>query len=43
VDGEFILEVVVPFNCEAVIRLPGGKSHEKGSGRHLFKMAMKNG
>ncbi len=35
----FTLEVQIPFNCIALIRLPGGSSHEVGSGGHVFSEA----
>lgn len=35
--GEFSLQVVIPTNTAATVRLPNGESHETGAGTHTFK------
>ncbi len=36
-DSKFTLEVTIPPNTTATIRLPDGKSHESGSGTYTFE------
>ncbi|MBO4414198.1 MAG: family 78 glycoside hydrolase catalytic domain [Clostridia bacterium] len=35
-DGGYVYTVTVPVNCEAEIRLPGGKRETVGAGEHVF-------
>ena len=35
-DGKTVYTVTVPANCEAEIRLPGGKNETVGAGTHIF-------
>lgn len=35
-DGIFTVEAQIPFNCTAIVKLPGGESEQVGSGTHTF-------
>lgn len=40
VEGErFILDLTVPFGCEAEVELPNGEAHSVGAGNHHFDVA----
>ena len=39
-DRKLRVEVTVPWNCTASVRLPGGYSHEISSGRYVFVTAV---
>lgn len=40
VDGNFVLNVSVPANSEAIVELPDGSSRKVGSGRYTFDCRM---
>jgi alpha-L-rhamnosidase len=39
-NGAFHLDVTIPPNTTATVRLPDGESHEVGAGRHVFRSTM---
>jgi len=39
-DGRFLLDLTIPANTCAQVRLPNGESHEVGAGAHRYDVAM---